>query len=235
MSSTDYHVPYLSEDSIAIVANACWRIGAVPGSTHVSLQTILDELQAHGVESIFELRGRKLKGRLTIEIVDDDFYEDLAYVQFAPRLTLFVQRSVWARFREGRSEERVVIAHEIGHIMLHDNEAKPFSRDKSKEIQFKDGDDDGHSAEWQANRLTDHLLVPTSVAQALNESVAISVRCNVPEKFADERLSNVRKVKKKLNNCSSGEPCPCCGNFSISSEQFGKCSTPNCSYSISGH
>jgi ribosomal protein S27AE len=224
---TDHKVTYRSEAFLAEVAMACRKIGTVPGSNHVNLQTILDELQAHGVESISSIRGMKRKGRLKIEIVEDDPYDFPAFVEFSPQLTLSVQKSVWQRFQEGRSEERVIIAHEIGHIMLHDNEAKQFSRDGSLQIKFAE---DEHSAEWQANKIADHLLIPTILAQQIDDAARIAFSCNVPETFASERLLNVRKIKKVLNRPFGGEPCPNCGEFSLMAEDDRQ-RCDSCSYS----
>ena len=212
MSLIDYKVPFRSEGFIAEMAAICRQIGTLPGSSLVNLKTILDELKAHGVESIFEIRGMKRKGRLSIEEIEDNPYEFPAYVKFTPTLTMCIQESILARFKEGRSGERVIIAHEIGHIMLHNDEAKQFSRDKNLQINFAE---DEHSAEWQANRFADHLLIPTHLAQQINDVSRVAFSCNVPEKFASERLTNVRQIKKVLNRPCDGEPCPSCGEFSL--------------------
>jgi hypothetical protein len=200
----DYKVTFRSEVFLAEVAMACRKVGTIPGSNHVNLQIILDELQAHGVESIYAIPGMRRKGRLKIEIIDDDHHEFPAFVKFSPTLTLNVQRSVWTRFREGHSQERVIIAHEIGHIMLHDDQAKPFAGHTSKP-QFAENE---HFAEWQANKLAEHLLVPTQLALRLNDADHIAFTCNVPEKFALDRLSDVQSIKKVLNPRLVGEPCP---------------------------
>ena len=224
----DHKVTYRSEAFLAEVAMACRNIGTIPGSNHVNLQTILDELQAHGVESIYAIRGMKRKGRLTIVVIDDDRYEFPAFVKFSPTLKLYVQKSVWSRFKEGRSKERVIIAHEIGHIMLHNDEAKPFTNENDRETQFTDNE---HYAEWQANTFAYHLLIPTQLAQSLNDAERLAFTCNVPEDFASQRLSNVRKIKKILNPVAPGEPCPGCGNFSLRDCTHGwKCTL--CGFSI---
>src|SRR4051812_26676603 len=135
---TDYKVKFRSEAFIADVANACGKIGTKPGSRYVDLQVVLDELQAHGVESIYAIPGMKKKGRLTVVVVDDNQLQIEAEVQFSPRLVLSVRASVWKRFQEGWSKEREIIAHEIGHILLHNDKAKPFSQDGTKRINFAD-------------------------------------------------------------------------------------------------
>lgn len=227
MSLIDHKVPYRSEAFLASAATTCRRIGAAPESNRVNLQIILEELQAHGVESIFTIPGMKRKGRLKIEIIEDSPNEFLAYVKFKPTLTMFIQRTVWIRFREGHTEEQVIVAHEIGHIMLHDDEAKQFSRDESLQINFAD---DENSAEWQANRFADHLLVPTRLAQQYNDAIQIAFLCNVPDYFAHERLANVRQIKKVLDPTLFGEPCLRCGDFSVVESAAG-CSCKSCGYS----
>ena len=197
----DHKVTFRSEAFLAEVAMACRNVGTIPGSNYVNLQTILDELQAHGVESITVIRGMKRKGRLKIEIIEDDRHEFPAFVKFSPSVTLFVQKGVWSRFLEGRSEERVILAHEIGHIMVHDDEAKPFAGDRNSEGRFVE---DEYFAEWQADRIADHLLIPTQLALRLNNAAQIAFTCNVPEKFAADRLANVRSIKKiSIHNFSA--------------------------------
>jgi hypothetical protein len=224
MSLVDHKVPFRSEAFIAGVAMTCWRLGTVPGSSLVNLSTILDELQAHGVESVVQIPGAKRKGRLKIEPIDDSPYEFRAYVKFTPTLTMYVQKGVWSRFQEGRSEERIIIAHEIGHILLHNDEAKQFSRDKSLQIRFA-GDED--SAEGQANTFADHLLIPTHVAERIKDVEGVAFACNVPEGFAFDRISAMGRAKKILGVISDCEPCPICGDFAVA-DNAGNRSWQNC-------
>jgi len=215
---TDYKVKFRSETFIADVARACRKIGTKLGSRYVDLQVILVELQAHGVESIYTIPGMKKKGRLTIEIVDDDQIQTKAQVQFSPRLILRVQKGVWKKFQEGRSREREIIAHELGHILLHNDEAKPFSQDGTKQINFADDED---SAEWQAHRFADHLLIPINVALEINDVHRLAFACNVTELFAAERLDAVKTIKRPLNPIST-EPCLRCGSSMLIGERGSK-------------
>jgi hypothetical protein len=212
MSFIDYKGPFRSEDFIADAAMTCWKLGTLPGSNLVNLNTILKELEAHGVESIFQTRGIKRKGRLQIKITEDDPREFLASVEFTPTLTMRVQEGVWSRFQEGRTDERVIVAHEIGHVMLHSDDPMQFSRDKSLQINFAENE---HSVEWQANRFADHLLIPTHVAERIMDVERIAFSCNVPDRFAFDRLSSVWRAKKLLGTVRNGKLCPICGGFSI--------------------
>jgi hypothetical protein len=212
MSFIDYKGPFRSEHFIAEAAMECWKVGALPASNLVNLDIILKELEAHGVESIFQTRGIGRKGRLKIEVTEDDPREFQASVEFTPTLTMRVQEGVWSRFQEGHSEERVIIAHEIGHVMLHSDDPKQFSRDKSLQINFAENE---HSVEWQANAFADHLLIPTHVAERVKDVERLAFLCNVPDRFAFDRLSSLWKSKKLLGAVPNGKPCPTCGGFSI--------------------
>jgi hypothetical protein len=213
MSLVDYKVPspFRSEAFIAEIAMKCWHIGTIPGSDLVNLNVILEELKAHGVESIVQIPGVKRKGRLHIEIIED-IGRDPASVEFSPKLTLYVKKGVWSRFQKGYSEDCVIIAHEIGHIMLHSNEAKQFSRDPSLQIQFADNED---SAEGQANAFADHLLIPTHVAQRIQDVSRLAFACNVPEALAFDRILALGQAKKLLRVITNCEPCPVCGDFAV--------------------
>jgi hypothetical protein len=212
MSFIDYKGPFRSELFIADAAMACWKLGTVPESTLVNLNTILTELEAHGVESIFQTRGIRRKGRLKIEVINDDPAEFVASVEFTPQLTMRIQESVWLRFQEGRSDERIIVAHEIGHIMLHSDDPKQFSRDRSLQINFAENE---HSVEWQANTFADYLLIPTHVAENVMDVERLAFSCNVPDRFAYERLSSIWRAKKILGTVPNGKLCPACGGFSI--------------------
>ncbi|UYO47354.1 ImmA/IrrE family metallo-endopeptidase [Rhodopseudomonas palustris] len=217
---TDYKVAFRSEAFIAEAASKCRAIGTRPGLRYVDLKVVLNELEAHGVESIFRIKGTKSKGRLKIEVIKNDQSQPEAYVVFSPCLTLRVQEGVWTRFQAGHSKEQEIIAHEIGHIVLHDDNAKPYSPDGSRQISFADQE---NSAEWQAHRFADHLLVPTTLAQQINDVDGIAIACNVTEAFAAERLEAVRAIKKPLNLFSS-EPCPHCGtSLLVTQGQSKKC------------
>ncbi|CCE04368.1 hypothetical protein BRAS3843_1060035 [Bradyrhizobium sp. STM 3843] len=214
MSLVDYKVPFRSEAFIAEIAMKCWRIGTVPGSKQVDLKVILTELEAHGVESIAHIHGMRRKGRLKIEIIDDCADPSPACVDFRPTLKLRVQQATWQRFQLGHSEERVIIAHEIGHILLHSDQAKRFSRDPTVQIQFAENED---SAEGQANLFADHLLIPTHIATQLNDVDRLAFICNVPEDFARDRLTGGGhdKYQYAWSSYATGAPCANCGDFSV--------------------
>ena len=226
MSLNDYKGPFRSEIFIADATMVCWNLATLPGSNLVNLNTILDELVAHGVESIFHVPGIMRKGRLKIETIEDDPREFPAYVKYSPTLKLCVQKKIWSRFQEGYSKERIIIAHEIGHVMLHSDDPKQFSRDKSLQINFAENE---YSVEWQANTFADHLLIPTHIAERIKDISRVAFACNVPEDFAYERLTAIWRAKKMLGAMPYGKLCPDCGNFSRTDEAGEeRCNTFGC-------
>jgi hypothetical protein len=118
----------------------------------------------------------KKKGPLRIEFFDRAFkYDDPAYVTFRP-LTLHVDRRIWNDAKAGDGYARFVIAHEIGHIVLHDDSAKAFSSDPSLQIQFAEKE---YSAEWQANIFAGYFLLPDQVIERFNDEELLHIFCNV--------------------------------------------------------
>src|SRR5262249_25437440 len=157
------------------------------------------------------LKGQK-KGALKIEFYDREFKEDdPAFVSFDP-LTLNVDRKIWADAKAGEEYARYVIAHEVGHIVLHDHHAKSFSKDPSDQLRFAD---DGQSAEWQANTFARHFLLPDPVVQKIRDMTLLASLCLVPEAVALERILAVKREQDRQNRVFGGGFCSDCGNFSL--------------------
>jgi hypothetical protein len=214
MSLLDYKVRFMSEAAVADAAAACREIGTARGSDLVNLKTILDELEAHGVESIYKLPWSRPKGCLKIQIVEDSTREFPAWVEFSPALTLSVQKTVWRKFIEGYSKECEIIAHEIGHIVLHDSTALPFVGDKELYLKFTGSQED--FAEWQANTFAEHLLIPDSTIQKYMNTEKIAYYCNTENAYAKERLARYIKSLKPITTVFDDNPCPRCGDFTFS-------------------
>lgn len=102
-----------------------------------------------------------------------------------------------------------VAAHEIGHIMLHDETAKEFSSEAEARIPFRREDDE--SAEWQAHKFAGHLLLPTRAVQKIDDPEKLEFLCNAPGQLVTERLATVRSIKKILNGPQIEDYCVGCG------------------------
>jgi hypothetical protein len=198
----DHYVAFRSEESIAEIAYRL-RDAHVPRSepTFNIVDFIENTLPKH-----------LKKGPLKVEFYDRAFkQDDLAYVSFNP-LTLNVDTKLWADAKIGESYARYVLAHEIGHIVLHDHSAKAFSRDKSAQITFAD---DGQSAEWQANTFAGHFLLPTTIVQRIDDFALLTIQSEVKEEVVLDRLLAVRREMRQKSRVFEGDFCNKCGNFSL--------------------
>src|SRR6202011_6058679 len=102
------------------------------------------------------------KGRLGIEFFDRASGDgDPAYVTYSP-LILHVDRKVWQRAKERDGYARFIIAHEVGHILLHNDYEHKFSHDPSVQINFAQ---DEYSSEWQANKFAAYFLLPDRIVR----------------------------------------------------------------------
>jgi hypothetical protein len=133
-----------------------------------------------------------------------------AYVTFNP-LTLHVDQEIWDLAEKGDPLSRFVIAHEIGHIVLHNHFAKAFSIESNVRIKFLPKE---YSAEWQANTFAGYFLLPTNIVAAFADSPSLAKSAGVPLRLAEDRTKAV--FANRLRSFSfDGEPCTECGNFTL--------------------
>lgn len=127
------------------------------------------------------------------------------------RISLHVSNVTWTRSEEGDPRSRFVIAHELGHIILHRNDISYFSDQTLPELQYLPSE---RRAEWQANTFAKHLLLPADIARELREKDAILELCQVEEWLADEVLADVRDLDRRTRR-QEGDLCTSCGNFTL--------------------
>jgi Zn-dependent peptidase ImmA (M78 family) len=216
----NYKVPFKSEETIADFAARCWAISSQQRPlTFGVVEFIKSVLVEEGIDAVVTTRGRK-KGKLAIKYFDREFpQDDPAYVEFARDqrdnyVTLNVDREIWRRAEFGDSDACEILAHEIGHILLHDHFANAFSSDKDGQKLFA-GTSKEDFAEWQAITFAGHLLIPTRVARRYSNSQILSAVTNSPERLAKERLAAILNEKKILDRSYEGEMCGVCGGFTL--------------------
>jgi hypothetical protein len=206
----DYKVRYLHDDLIASAAAACWK-AAPPTRPHMfDAIKVIEKLVASGIESVFHIKGDRLKGRLELDFFDREWWDKPAWVTFGKSVKLTVDRAIWAAAKAGDSFACFVLAHEIGHILLHDNNAKAFSNNKADRLSFVD---EGYSAEAQANSFAGHALIPTATARKFDDAEMLAILCNAPLAIAVDRLDAVRKTRFEAQVAQTSDYCSGCGNF----------------------
>ncbi|SFC64096.1 ImmA/IrrE family metallo-endopeptidase [Devosia psychrophila] len=143
----------------------------------------------HFIRSVIQPEVGKSE-KLLINVQPNGTAGPPAKVTFDP-LTLHVRASTW-RIAEFQNSplERYILGHECGHILLHDGRAKGFSSDPASRVSSVEK---FRSAEWQADRFADFLLMPTIVAERYSSAHQLGIRAGVPEQMAKERLSQIEQ------------------------------------------
>jgi Zn-dependent peptidase ImmA (M78 family) len=114
------------------------------------------------------------------------------------------------------------LAHEIGHIVLHEHDVKHFSSDPRIQIKFAQQE---NSAEWQANTFASHFLIPEPVLASFDNLADLIAKTWVNEQFVLSRhdsafVSSIRRHTQQAGVCDV------CGNFSVTSD--GICKSAAC-------
>jgi hypothetical protein len=219
MAIRDQYVPFRREDYIADVALE-WR--RIARNENLPYFCIVDF-----IECVLQKVWVK-NGHLHIEFIDapenarDD---ELAWVEFRPNLTLHVDREVWRLAQQGEPRARFILAHEVGHIILHQDDAKHFSSDPRLQTKAAKIDDKEHSAEWQANTFSSYFLITDRVLESYDSLKELIAKTSVEEPFVLKRHDNARTCSIRRHTRHGGL-CDVCGNFSVTSD--GVCQSDEC-------
>lgn len=217
----NHKVEFKSEETIASIAARCWTLFP-PQRRPFTFDVVgfLNQvLVAKGIDTVVTTRGRR-KGKLVIEFFDREFVQDdPAYVKFTPDqrnnyVTLYIDRKIWSLAENGDSYACEILAHEIGHILLHDHYANAFSTDGNEQKLFA-GTSKEDFAEWQAITFAGHIMVPTYVVQKFDDANILAAATNAPDKVVNERLAAVRSTKKVLRPVYEGDMCAKCTHFTL--------------------
>jgi IrrE N-terminal-like domain len=197
----DYKVRIIDREGIAKIAMSWWLIANKLGHSFNICDFVTEILTK-------KLRG---KGKLKIEFHSFDDLPEKACVTFNP-LTLHIVEQIWRDADLGKPYARRVVAHEIGHIVLHDHFAVAFSDGKAAQLNFVQ---DEESGEWQANIFADYFLVPDHVAIKLKDPDVIVGLCVVTDDLASRRLRESISAKKILVPSYEGDMCAKCTQFTL--------------------
>jgi hypothetical protein len=210
MALRDYKVPFRSLERIAKEALFCRRFAK---NEYLATFNIVAF-----VEQILPLILVVLKkGPLHFDFMDVPEGKTPAYVTYNPVLTLHIDRETWELARLGEPKARFIVAHEVGHIVLHDHYAQSFSDDPSEHITFVQEEE---RAEWQANNFASYLLLTACVLDAFHDADDLARSCIVPQAMAAQRLALADEERQRKERCARartylGDPCPRCGNFTV--------------------
>lgn len=158
-----------------------------------------------------------------------------AFVRHKPA-RLSIDSEIWKLAEIGDPDARDIVGHELGHLDMHsdivsrDSYQQSFSVDPSR-IQTFAGLE--RSAEWQADRFRDHLLVPDDVAASLDSAAEIAAKCSVPLDLAQRRFGATRtQMKAEAEAGCDGYAsvcCPHCARLTMKGS-VGRLSCDTCGY-----
>jgi hypothetical protein len=156
---------------------------------------------------LFEKCEIPKKGVLKVHLFDAPIGCKPARVKYKP-LRLFIDREVLEAAREGYPLEKFIVAHEVGHIVEHDDTAKAFSSDDSERLTAWPKEE---LAEWQADTFADNLLVPRKLLLAYRLDIAaIASACNVERQVVQRQIDALKSERRYV--CKE---CPECGCFTL--------------------
>jgi hypothetical protein len=197
----DYKVRFNDREGIAKIAMSWWLAAKRIGHSF-NICTFITEILAKRLRN---------KGKLEIKFYRHEDLPEKACVTFNP-LTLHIVQQIWSDAGLGKPYARRIVAHEIGHIVLHDQNAVAFSDDKTAQLRFIQ---DEESGEWQANIFADYFLVPDHVALKLRVHDIIAGLCVVTDDLAGRRLREAISAKEILRPVYEGDACGECSNFTL--------------------
>ena len=122
-------------------------------------------------------------GELTFDKYNDG--KELAFVTYEP-LVLHVDSDIWEEANFGEPMARFILAHEIGHVVMHAHYRQAFSFDEERGIKFVQPEE---RAETQAHWFAAKFLVP---ARLICDGMSDLDICN-EFGFPSEYLRLVRK------------------------------------------
>lgn len=202
MGIRDYIVEYRSEQRIAEIADKIRNLGHLGAKRlHIPIcRFIQDELA--------RLLGGKFRLRLYLPEEDDR----KAYVSYKP-LTLNVQRGIWRSAELGDPDSEFVLAHEIGHLVLHRDFEKAFSS-AGEDLTQAMGKE--RSAEWQANTFADYFLCPDKhIVRFVNDPQTAAIMLNISVDLAEHRAMQVSRFGPTIPVAVEGDLCSQCNNFTL--------------------
>ncbi len=169
-----------------------WRNSADRGlNTYISVANYLEYLMPKKLH----------KKQIAISICENLKDGLLAYVEFkdsADRMTvhtnLLVEKEIWELAKLGDPHSNFILAHELGHIVMHNSDAQPFSNDVSQRFRFLSPDE---SAECQADLFADNFLIPDNIVDAFSSVDDLARACNVPIECARRRYVQ-RRIDRRL-------------------------------------
>ena len=175
MSKSGYKVAFMSEKLVSDIAARTRRIVGLDRASEFPIKTAINRCQIEPISK---------HGLLKIELFDAPDNVTPGVVTFNP-LKLKIDREVWQYSDIGCPQSRWILAHEFGHIMLHDHYANEFSDNHESRIKFVQPEE---RSEDQADWFAYYILMPDPIVHRLQDARLIVQVCGVEMDIARFRL-----------------------------------------------
>ena len=121
-------------------------------------------------------------------IEDDSEFEPGEHAYWEPvERTMHIRESVYNGACEGKGRDRMTIAHEVGHYILHtDQYPKKCRSISSSSIRAFE------SSEWQAKAFAAELLIPADIIDSSCSPEEIAEQCGVSLEAAILQLKHMK-------------------------------------------
>jgi IrrE N-terminal-like domain len=215
---TQHIVPELSREKVFIRAFKTRSYFKIDDVLNFNIVNLLDGL-----------KGIKFKDDYILSIVL--FTEERvapAYVDFlkpceskSGKVILYVHEEVWKLANMGDPKSRYILAHELGHIILHRGERQEYSDTGASRYKAFPPE---RQAENQANWFADAFLAPDNLVSRFSSPLEFSLKMDFPGEYAVRRFDEVQYVARKFksfrqrdshNKDHIGEACSICANFTL--------------------
>jgi Zn-dependent peptidase ImmA (M78 family) len=124
---------------------------------------------------------KAIKG-FRLQVVATCEAQEIYSTKVPPRI--FATEHVYDLARRGDARSRVMIAHELAHLLLHEQSFNFRTLSQSSAA---------NSTESEALKFALAFLIPSSVARGFNDPNLLSLYCKVDRKAAETRMRYVRE------------------------------------------
>lgn len=177
MSGYCFQVPPLSIDKITATADLFRRSLGITEDRFP-----LVEVVEHGIPTLWE--------DFTLHVREASEMGSAHGLTFPEKAEIWLRDDVYQGVLEHQGRDRFTLAHELGHLLLHNGISMARSMKKPSELKPYE------NSEWQANTFAGALLIPVSTAQRLKSEWEISEACGVSFDAARVRLDSLRRRGK---------------------------------------
>ena len=109
---------------------------------------------------------------------------------FPEKGEIWLREDVYEGYLAGQGRDRFTAAHELGHLLLHNNIGMARSIKSPSELKPYE------NSEWQANTFAGALLIPVETARKLKDEFELMDACGVSFDAARVRLAQLRRNRK---------------------------------------